>query len=170
MVQNGTSRFAVLGTRSMVEGDLTMTKSTKNGRPKILILATLSGGYRGADSVGQEHSEYPPNTYILPVMSAAMFPESFYMRAFEHGFDGIIVMFSGTDCPYKGVPELTAKIINKTYELMKERKLELNRLRLAAICTVCVRPFIEEINKMNQLLDEIGKVPRPLPLAEAQPV
>ena len=146
-----------------------MATSTKDDKPKILILGTLSGGYRGADSAGQEHAEYPPNTYILPVMSAAMFPESFYMRAFERGFDGIIVMFSGTDCPYKDVPELTAKIINNTYELMKERNLDLNRLRLAAICTVCVRPFIEEINKMEQLLDEIGKVPRPLPPIEAQP-
>ena len=146
-----------------------MATSTKDDKPKILILGTLSGGYRGADSAGQEHAEYPPNTYILPVMSAAMFPESFYMRAFERGFDGIIVMFSGTDCPYKDVPELTAKIINNTYELMKERNLNLNRLRLAAICTVCVRPFIEEINKMEQLLDEIGQVPRPLPPIEAQP-
>lgn len=146
-----------------------MATSSKDGRPKILILATLSGGYRGADSAGQEHMEYQPNTYILPVMSAAMFPESFYMRAFERGFDGIIVMFSGTDCPYKDAPELTAKIINKTYELMKERDLDLNRLRLSAICTVCVRPFIEEINKMEQLLDEIGKVPRPWPPVEAQP-
>ena len=146
-----------------------MATSTKDDKPKILILGTLSGGYRGADSAGQEHAEYPPNTYILPVMSAAMFPESFYMRAFERGFDGIIVMFSGTDCPYKDVPELTAKIINNTYELMKERNLNLNRLRLAAICTVCVRPFIEEINKMEQLLDKIGQVPRPLPPVEAQP-
>ena len=146
-----------------------MATSTKDDKPKILILGTLSGGYRGADSAGQEHAEYPPNTYILPVMSAAMFPESFYMQAFERGFDGIIVMFSGTDCPYKDVPELTAKIINNTYELMKECNLNLNRLRLAAICTVCVRPFIEEINKMEQLLDEIGKVPRPLPPVETQP-
>lgn len=144
-----------------------MATNTENDKPKILILATLSGGYRGADAVGQGHSEYPPNTYILPIMSAAMFPESFYIQAFERGFDGIIVMFSGTDCPYKGIPELTSNIINKTYELMKERNLDLNRLRLSAICTVCVRPFIEEVNKMNQLLDEIGKVPRPLPPVEA---
>ena len=39
-------------------------------RPKILILATLSGGYVGADGVGQLHVEYAPNTYILPVVCA----------------------------------------------------------------------------------------------------
>ena len=143
--------------------------STENGKPKILILATLSGGYRGADSAGQEHQEYSTNTYILPIMSAAMFPEDFYLRAFDRGFDGIIVMYSGTDCPYKGAPERTAEIINRTYELMKKRNMDLNRLRLTAICTVCVRPFLEEIKKMEQLLAEIGKLPHPLPPVVEQP-
>lgn len=40
-------------------------------RPKILILATLSGGCRGADVAGQAHLEYPPDTYILSLMSVA---------------------------------------------------------------------------------------------------
>jgi F420-non-reducing hydrogenase iron-sulfur subunit len=129
---------------------------TDNGIPKILILATLSGGYRGADSTGQSHLDYPPNTYILPVMSAAIFPESFYLTAFERGFDGIVVMYSGTDSPYKGAPERTAQIVNSTYELMKEREMDVRRLKLAAICTVCVRPFLNEVNKMNDLLAQIG--------------
>jgi coenzyme F420-reducing hydrogenase delta subunit len=139
----------------------------KSRNPKILILATLSGGYRGADAAGQSHLEYPPDTYILPVRSAAIFPEDFYLRAFERGIDGIIVMYSGTDSPYKGESERTAQIINSTYPRMKARGLDPRRLRLAAICTVCVNPFLKEIQRMNALLDEIGLVPHPLPLAEA---
>ena len=129
-------------------------------QPKILILATLSGGYRGADATGQAHLDYPPNTFILPVMSAAIFPESFYLKAFEDGIDGIVVMYSGTDSPYKGAPERTAEIVNNTYELMKEREMDVRRLKLAAICTVCVRPFLNEVNKMNDLLAQIGPLPR----------
>lgn len=131
--------------------------------PKILILATLSGGYRGADAAGQSHLEYPPNTYILPVRSAAIFPESFYLHAFESGIDAILVMYSGTDSPYKGESERTAQIINRTYILMKERGLDPRRLRLAAICTVCVRPFLNEIQRMNATLAEIGLVQQPAP-------
>ena len=134
--------------------------------PKILILATLSGGYRGADAAGQAHLEYPPNTYILPVMSAAMFPPKFYLQAFEQGIDAIIVMYSGTDSPYKDVPERTAMNIKDTYTIMKERGLDIRRLRLVAICTVCVKPFLKEVNEMTALLDEIGLLPRTL---EAQP-
>jgi F420-non-reducing hydrogenase iron-sulfur subunit len=134
--------------------------------PKILILASLSGGYRGADAAGQAHLEYAPDTYILPVRSAAIFPESFYLRAFERGVDGIIVMYSGTDSPYKGESEKTAAIINHTYVQMKERGLDPRRLRLVAICTVCMRPFLNEIQRMNALFDEIGLVEHPSPLVQ----
>ena len=64
-----------------------MAEETQTRKPKILILATLSGGYAGADSVGQLHTDYAANTYVFPVRSPAMFPEEFYLRAFERGID-----------------------------------------------------------------------------------
>ena len=135
-----------------------MEATVKDRKPKILILATLSGGYAGADSVGQLHAEYPTNTYILPVMCPSMFPEEFYLRAFERGIDGILVMYSGTDSPFKGGPERTAQLINQTYPLMKERGIDTRRLKLTAICTVCTKPFLKNVKEMDQLLDEIGFV------------
>jgi coenzyme F420-reducing hydrogenase delta subunit len=125
---------------------------------KILILATLSGGYAGADSVGQLHATYAPNTYILPVVCPAMFPEDFYLRTFGRGVDAILVMYSGTDCPYKGGAERTAQLINKVYPLMTERGINTRRLRLVAICTVCTSAFMREVAQMNQTLAEIGPV------------
>lgn len=126
--------------------------------PQILILATLSGGYAGADSVGQLHIDYAANVFILPTVCPAMFPEDFYMHTFEKGFDAILVMYSGTDCPYKGGAERTAEIINKVYPLMKARGIDPRRLRLTAICTVCTKPFLKEVELMNELLQEIGPV------------
>jgi F420-non-reducing hydrogenase iron-sulfur subunit len=127
-------------------------------QPKILILATLAGGYAGADSTGQSHLDYPANTYVLPVMCPCMFPPEFFLRTFEHGIDGIIVMYSGTDSPYKVEADGTAKLINGAYGLMKEHGIDIRRLRLAAICTVCVKPFLKEVNQMNELLKGIGFV------------
>ena len=54
-----------------------MAEETQTRKPKILILATLSGGYAGADSVGQLHTDYAANTYVFPVRSPAMFPAEF---------------------------------------------------------------------------------------------
>ena len=132
--------------------------ATASDDPKLLILATLSGGYAGADSVGQLHASYAPNTYILPVVSPALFPTDFYLRAFERGIDAILVMYSGTDCPYKGGAERTAKLINKVYPLMTERGIDTRRLRLVAICTVCTAAFLREIRQMNETLTEIGPI------------
>jgi coenzyme F420-reducing hydrogenase delta subunit len=143
---------------------------TTSEEMKILILATLSGGYAGADSVGQLHATYAPNTYILPVVCPAMFPEDFYLRVFERGIDAILVMYSGTDCPYKGGAERTAQIINRVYPLMTERGISTQRLRLVAICTVCTSAFMREVAQMNRTLAEIGPVQNELTAAaRAQP-
>jgi coenzyme F420-reducing hydrogenase delta subunit len=140
-------------------------------RTKILILGTLSGGYRAADAVGQIHTDYPSNTYILPIVSAAMFSEGFYLDAFEQGIDAVIVMYSGTDSPYKGSAEQTAQIINRAYPLMKERGIDTRRLRLVAICTVCTAAFLKEIRLMQDVLAEIGPVEDELarPAPELEP-
>jgi F420-non-reducing hydrogenase iron-sulfur subunit len=135
-----------------------MGTKQNNAAPKILIIATLSGGYAGADSVGQLHTNYASNVFILPTVCPAMFPEAFYLRTFEKGFDAILVMYSGTDCPYKGGAERTAEIVNRVYPMMKERGIDPRRLRLTAICTVCTKPFLKEVTQMNDLLREIGPV------------
>jgi coenzyme F420-reducing hydrogenase delta subunit len=135
-----------------------MPSNLQTKQPKILILATLAGGYAGADSTGQVHADYPANTYVLPVMCPCMFPPEFFMRAFERGIDGIIIMYSGTDSPYKVEADGTADLVNRTYALMKTRGIDIRRLRLAAICTVCVKPYLKEINQMSELLKGIGLV------------
>jgi coenzyme F420-reducing hydrogenase delta subunit len=137
-------------------------------KPKILVLATLSGGYAGADSVGQLHASYAPNVYILPVVCPAMFPEDFYLRTLGRGIDAILVMYSGTDCPYKGGAERTAEIVNRTYPLLTEKGIDPRRLRLTAICTVCTKAFLNEIAQMNVLLEEIGPIEAELAVAQLQ--
>ncbi|MBN1266008.1 MAG: hydrogenase iron-sulfur subunit [Anaerolineales bacterium] len=135
---------------------------TSTGSPRtdtrVLILASLSGGYAGANAVGQLHADYPANTYIFPCLSPCMFPEQFYIDAFHRGIDGILVMYSGSDCPYTGAPEHTAKTINKVYTRMNEEGIDTRRLKLTAICTVCTKPFLKNVNQMHTLLEEIGTV------------
>ena len=145
-----------------------MNTGLETKKPKILILATISGGYAGADAVGQLHTDYPSNAYILPVLCPSMFPPEFYLDSFAKGVDGIIVMYSGTDSPYKGGPERTAQLINQTYPLMKERGIDTRRLKLAAICTVCTKPFLKEVRQMDELLQGIGAVKDEMSASVAQ--
>ncbi len=132
-----------------------MASPDKEG--KILILATEHCAYPGANSVGQAHSSYPANTYILRVPSPVLFPESFYLDCFQKGIGAIIIMTCGTECPYPGAYEALAKRIDRVYGLMKEKGLDIRRLRLTAICTVCNRAFLKEVNEMNRLVKNLGE-------------
>ena len=123
---------------------------------KILILATESCAYPGADAVGQGRQSYPANAYILRVKDPVLFPEKFYLDCFDKGIAGIIIMSCGVESPYPGSYEALAKRIDLVYPLMKERGLDIRRLRLTAICTVCTRAFVNEVRQMNDLVTELG--------------
>lgn len=123
---------------------------------KILILATESCAYPGADAVGQAHLSYPANTYILRVKAPVLFPEKFYLDCFDKGISGIIIMSCGVECPYEGAYDALAKRVDRVYQLMRQRGLDVRRLRLTAICTVCTRAFVKEVNEMNELVKELG--------------
>lgn len=133
-----------------------MSPQAKKQENKILILATETCAYPGADSVGQAHSSYPANTYILRVRAPVLFPESFYFDCFKKGISGIIVMSCGEECPYEGAYKAMARRLDGVYKKMKAMELDLKRLRLTAICTVCNRAFLKEVNQMDQLVREIG--------------
>ena len=133
-----------------------MSPQTKKQHNKILILATETCAYPGADSVGQAHSTYPANTYILRVRAPVLFPESFYIDCFKKGISGIIVMSCGEECPYEGAYKALAKRLDSVYKKMKTMEIDLKRLRLTAICTVCNRAFLNEVKQMDQLVHEIG--------------
>lgn len=130
--------------------------SAQSKESKILILATESCAYPGANSVGQAHSSYPANSYILRVRAPALFPETFYMDCLRKGISGIIIMSCGEECPYEGAYHALAKRIDKVYQLMKAEDIDIRRLRLTAICTVCNRAFLKEVNDMNSLVQELG--------------
>jgi F420-non-reducing hydrogenase iron-sulfur subunit len=129
---------------------------TQGNEGKILILATETCAYPGADSVGQAHSSYPANTYILRVRAPVLFPEQFYLDCFAKGISGIIIMACGEECPYPGAYNALAKRLDRVYQMMKAHDLDIRRLRLTAICTVCNRSFLKEVNQMNELVKELG--------------
>lgn len=129
---------------------------TQGQEGKVLILATEHCAYPGANSVGQAHSPYPANVYILRVPSPVLFPESFYLDSFRKGIGGILIMSCGAECPYEGAYQALARRIDRVYGMMKKHGLDIRRLRLTAICTVCNRAFLKEVNEMHALVRALG--------------
>jgi F420-non-reducing hydrogenase iron-sulfur subunit len=123
---------------------------------KILILATESCAYPGANAAGQAHASYPANTYILRVRAPVLFPERFYLDCFKKGVWGIIIMSCGVECPYEGAYEALAKRVDRVFKLMRQQGLDPRRLRLTSICTVCTRAFLKEVQQMEGIIEELG--------------
>ncbi len=129
-------------------------------QPRLLMLATLSCAYPGADAVGKARLEYYPNVHILGVPAPVMFPKEFYLRTYAKGFDGIIIAACGSDCPYKNAYEQLAERADGLVQVMKHGGLEIDRIRVTAICTVCIKPFLKEVEEMRQKLAPMGPVNR----------
>jgi len=125
---------------------------------RMLVIATLLCSYPGIDATGQAHMEYPPNTYVIPTPDPVMFPESFYLYCFEKGVDAILIASCGTDSPYEGSFDQLAKQVDRTYALMKERDIDIRRLKLTAICSVCTKAFVKEVADMELVLAELGPI------------
>jgi coenzyme F420-reducing hydrogenase delta subunit len=123
---------------------------------RVLVLASLLCAYPGIDATGQAHLDYPANTYVLPTPDPVMFPEWFYLHCFEHGIDGILIASCGTDSPYEGSYEQLAARINRVYATMKERGLDIRRLKLTAICSVCTKAFVREVGDLVHVVEELG--------------
>jgi coenzyme F420-reducing hydrogenase delta subunit len=123
---------------------------------RVLVLASLLCAYPGIDSAGQAHLDYPANTYVLPTPDPVMFPEWFYLRCFERGIDGILIASCGTDSPYEGSYERLAARVGRVVERMKERGLDVRRLRLTAICSVCTKAFVKEVGELARTVEELG--------------
>jgi coenzyme F420-reducing hydrogenase delta subunit len=123
--------------------------------PNILLITTMVSSYPGANTVGQARLQYSPGTTIIRVPDPVMFPESFYLRCFEKGIDGIIIMSSGSDCPYEGAYKRLSGRIDRVFSIMKERGMDTGRLKLTTICTVCKAAFLKEIQEMESRLQKI---------------
>jgi F420-non-reducing hydrogenase iron-sulfur subunit len=130
--------------------------------PKILVLATEKCAYPGADAVGKAHQEYPSNVYILRVLSPVLFPEDFYLGCYSKGIDGILIAACGSDCPYHGAYDRLAARIDALTSRMNAGGLGLERIRLTAICTVCIKAFLKEVALMGDALQQLGPVDRQL--------
>ena len=129
-------------------------------QPRLLMLATLSCAYPGADAVGKARIEYYPNVHILPVPAPVLFPEDFFLRTYSKGIDGIILAACGSDCPYEGAFHRLSRRVDDLVQTMKHGGLEIDRIRLTAICTVCIKSFLKEIDEMREKLAPKGPVNR----------
>ncbi len=132
-------------------------KKSEEYEPKILIISTV-GSYVGIDNAGGSRMDYSTNTYVMKVPDPILFKVEFYIKAYKMGYDGILLASDGNDGPYKNTfPRLTERVA-ETIEAMKEEGIEYQRIKLTAICTVCHKHFVRELNSIINAVKDLGPV------------
>jgi len=134
-----------------------MTEATVTGiRPKILIFSTEMISDLGIDLAGSTHNHYPPSAVAIAIPCSSGFRPEWIVHALENGFDGVFVAADGTDCVL--VPDCTkrtAAIVQRGQDMMRERGIAPERLKMAAICSVCAEPFVRHMDQFSGALSAL---------------
>jgi len=132
-------------------------ENARDAAPKILVFSTNNISDPGIDLAGSSHMDYPPSVLIIPVPCSSGINPSWVLHALEAGFDGVFIAADGTDCAYLAdCTGRTAKIVQKTQELMERQGHDPRRLKMAAICSVCSESFVSHMENFDKALRELG--------------
>lgn len=126
-------------------------------RPRILVFSTNSISDIGIDLAGSSHMHYPPSTVVLPLPCSSGIKPEWILYALREGFDGVFIAADGTDCPF--LPDCTARtarISDRAQTLLRENGIKAERVKMAAICSVCAEAFIRHINSFFEVLRGLG--------------
>jgi coenzyme F420-reducing hydrogenase delta subunit len=125
--------------------------------PRILVFSTINISDPGIDLAGSRHLEYPATVQTMPVPCSSGLKPSWLIHALEKGFDGVFVASDGEECSYlPDCAERTSDIIAKTQELMAAKGIPAQRLKMAAVCSVCAEPFAKYMIEFSEALQRLN--------------
>jgi F420-non-reducing hydrogenase iron-sulfur subunit len=124
---------------------------TSRDAPKILVFSTEKISDPAIDMAGLLKMHYPPGVYTISVPCSSGIKPRWILHAFDKGFDGVFIAADGSDCPYgESCTEKTGNLVAQVHGIMKEKKMDPSRLRMAAICSVCSEAFVKHMKNFSQ--------------------
>jgi len=128
-------------------------------KPRILVFSTNNISDPGIDLAGSRHLHYPATVSTLSVPCSSGLKPGWILHAFERGLDGVFIGSDGDECALlDDCGQRTARIIAQSQDLMKARGIEPQRLKMAALCSVCAEPFVGYMREFSQTLTDLGPV------------
>lgn len=124
-------------------------------KPKIIAFCCRSCGYAAADEAGLKKISYNPNIFIVWVPCTGRVDTSFIIKAFELGFDGVMIIGCKKDsCRYIDGAEKVRKKIKLIKEVLEP--FAKTRLIHKSLSANEGNKFAEIVNTFyNELTDEI---------------
>lgn len=133
--------------------------------PRILVFSTNSISDPGIDLAGSSHMHYSPRAFVISVPCTSGIRPEWVLHALSRGFDGVFIAADGEECGYlSDCTERSARIADRAQDLLRQHGIAPERLRMAAICSVCAEPFVGYIREFSESLAALGPVAK-----EAEP-
>jgi coenzyme F420-reducing hydrogenase delta subunit len=125
--------------------------------PRILVFSTNNISDPGIDLAGSSHMHYSPGVNVIGLPCTSGIRPSWIVRALEVGFDGVFVASDGDECAYLAdCSKRSSAIVGEAQKRLRDRGIDPQRLRLAAICSVCSEPFTKHVQGFSAALLELG--------------
>lgn len=133
------------------------TREDQAFHPRILVFSTNNISDPGIDLAGSSHMHYSPNVMVISLPCTSGIKPSWILYAMQQGFDGVFIAADGEECAYlPDCAERTAGIMTSAQALLEEHGLEPQRVRMAAVCSVCAEPFINYMHEYSKSLAGLG--------------
>jgi coenzyme F420-reducing hydrogenase delta subunit len=125
--------------------------------PRILVFSTNNISDPGIDLAGSSHMHYSPNVTVISLPCTSGIKPGWVLYAMEQGFDGVFIASDGEECAYlPDCSERTSHIMVRAQDLLTENGYQPQRLRMAAICSVCAEPFTNYMHEFSKSLADLG--------------
>jgi F420-non-reducing hydrogenase iron-sulfur subunit len=125
--------------------------------PRILVFSTNNISDPGIDLAGSSHMHYSPKVMVISLPCTSAIKPSWILYAMQQGFDGVFIAADGEECAYlPDCAKRTAGIMMSGQKLLEEHGYEPQRVRMAAICSVCAEPFTNYMHEYSASLSALG--------------
>ncbi len=127
--------------------------------PRILVFSTNNISDPGIDLAGSRHLHYPATVSVMSVPCSSGLKPAWLLHALAQGFDGVFIASDGEECALlTDCAQRTARIAARAQEVMAEKGIEPQRLKMAALCSVCAEPFVKYMREFSDTLAGLGPV------------
>lgn len=128
-------------------------------KPRILVFSTHNISDPGIDLAGSRHMHYPAPVSTIAVPCSSGLKPSWIVHALEAGIDGVFIASDGDECAYlPDCSERTARIAAQAQDLLRAKGIEPQRLKMAAVCSVCAESFVKYMTEFSEVLAQLGPV------------
>jgi len=121
--------------------------------PRILVFSTNNISDPGIDLAGSAHMTYSPGVVVISLPCTSGIRPSWIVHAIEQGFDGVFIASDGDECAYlPDCAERASHNVTRAQAMLKEAGHSPQRVRMAAICSVCAEPFAKHVAQFSEAL------------------